>query len=112
MPYYNYNRPDAVASEGVREDYWRQDIATGVIAANQIIGAFSETDFCNDLRRITVPTLVARGGDDQIVPNAISGALTARLVRNTRLSVYEGAPHGLIVAHKDKLNAEFLDFLK
>ena len=112
MPYYNYNRPGAKVSEGVREDYWRQGMATGVMAAYQAIGAFSETDFRGDLQKITVPTLVIHGSDDQIVPISISGDLTAKLVKHARLSVYEGAPHGLIITHKDKLNADLLAFLK
>ena len=112
MPYYNYNRPGAQVSQGVRDDYWRQGMATGVLAAYDAIGAFSETDFRPDLAKITVPTLIVHGSDDQIVPIEISGNLTAKIVRNAHLSVYEGAPHGLIITHKDKLNADLLAFLR
>jgi non-heme chloroperoxidase len=112
MPYYSYNRPGAVVSEGVREDYWRQGMATGVLATYLAIGAFSETDFRGDLQKITVPTLVIHGSDDQIVPIGISGELAVKLLKNGRLTVYEGAPHGLIITHKDKLNADLLAFLK
>ncbi len=112
MPYYGCNRPEAKVSEGVRDEYWRQGMATGILAAYEAIGAFSETDFRDDLKKITVPTLVVHGSDDQIVPIAISGDLTAKMVRKARLSVYDGAPHGLIVTHKDKLNAELLSFLR
>jgi len=112
MPYYSYNRPGAKVSEGVREEYWRQGMATGILAAYEAIGAFSETDFRPDLKKITVPTLIVHGSDDQIVPIEISGALTARLVKHARLAVYDGAPHGLIVTHKDKLNADLLAFLR
>ena len=112
MPYYGYNRPDAVVSEGVREDYWRQGMATGIVAAYKSLGAFSETDFRSDLQKITVPTLIIHGSDDQIVPIGISGDLTVKLVKNGHLSIYEGAPHGLIVTHKDRLNADLLAFLK
>jgi non-heme chloroperoxidase len=112
MPYYNFNRPGAVVSEGVRQDYWRQGMSTGIMAAYEAIGAFSETDFRGDLVKFTVPTLVIHGSDDQIVPIGISGDLTVRLLKNARLSVYEGAPHGLIITHKDKLNADLLAFLK
>ncbi len=112
MPYYSYNRPSAKVSEGVRDDYWRQGMATGILASYEAIAAFSETDFRDDLKKITVPTLVVHGSDDQIVPIEISGSLTAELVRNAHLSVYDGAPHGLIITHKDKLNADLLAFLK
>jgi non-heme chloroperoxidase len=112
MPYYSYNRPGAKVSEGVREDYWRQGMATGLLAAYHAIGAFSETDFRGNLARISVPTLVVHGSDDQIVPIEISGELTAKIVENARLVIYEGGPHGLLITQKDKLNADLLEFLK
>ena len=112
MPYYSYNRPGANVSEGVREDYWRQGMATGLLAAYHTIGAFSETDFRQDLAAISVPTLIVHGSDDQIVPIEISGALAAKAVKNARLVVYEGGSHGLLITQKDRLNADLLGFLK
>lgn len=112
MPYYNFNRPGAKISEGVRDDYWRQGQATGILAAYRSITAFSETDFREDLRKINVPTLIVHGSDDQIVPIEISGKLSAQLVRNSRLVIYEGGAHGLVHTHKDKLNADLLAFLR
>ena len=99
-------------SEGVREEYWRQGMATGIAAAYEAIAAFSETDFSGDLRTIRVPALVVHGSDDQIVPIGISAEQTVKLVRHARLAVYEGAPHGLIVTHKDRLNGDLLAFLE
>lgn len=112
MPYFSYNRPDAKPSQGVREDYWRQGMATGMMAAYYAIGAFSETDFRDDLRKITVPTLIVHGSDDQIVPIEISGNVTAQIIKHARLLKYEGAPHGLQITHKDQLNADLLKFLR
>ena len=112
MPYYNYNRPGAKVSEGVRDEYWRQGQAVGLLAAYHAIGAFSETDFRDDLKKITVPTLVIHGSDDQIVPIQISGDLTAKTVKGAKLIVYEGGSHGLLVTQKDRLNADLLAFLK
>ena len=112
MPYYSYNRPGAKVSEGVREDYWRQGMATGLLAAYHAIGAFSETDFREDLARISVPTLVVHGSDDQIVPIEISGELAAKAVTGARLMVYEGGSHGLLITQKDRLNADLLGFLR
>jgi non-heme chloroperoxidase len=112
MPYYGYNRAGAKVSEGVREEYWRQGQTTGILAAYEAIGAFSETDFREDLKKITVPVLVVHGTDDQIVPIEISGNVTAKIVKQAKLLVYEGGPHGLIVTQKDKLNADLLAFLK
>ncbi|WP_442035794.1 alpha/beta fold hydrolase [Pseudoduganella sp. RAF19] len=112
LPYYNYNRPGAKASDGVREDYWRQGMNTGMLAAYHAITAFSETDFRADLAKITVPTLVLHGSDDQICPIELTGAPAAKLLRNARLAVYEGGSHGLLITEKDKLNADLLAFLK
>lgn len=112
LSYYSYNREGAKMSEGVRDEYWRQGMTTGILAAYQAIGAFSETDFREDLKKITVPTLVVHGTDDQICPIEITGNQTAKIVRAARLLVYEGAPHGLLATHKDKVNADLLAFLK
>jgi len=112
LPYYNYNRPGAKVSDGVRDDYWRQGMNTGMLAAYHAIGAFSETDFRADLRKISVPTLLIHGNDDQIVPIEISGNVAAKLVKNAKLLVYEGGSHGLLLTHKDQLNADLLAFLK
>ena len=112
MPYYSYNREGAKVSQGVRDEYWRQGMTTGILAAYQAIGAFSETDFREDLKKITVPTLVVHGSDDQIVPIEITGNRTAKLIKDAKLVVYEGAPHGLLATHKDKLSADLLAFLK
>jgi non-heme chloroperoxidase len=112
MPYYSYNRAGAKVSEGVRDDYWRQGMNTGVLAAYHAITAFSETDFRADLKKITVPTLVVHGNDDQIVPFEISGKLSAQLVHNATLKVYEGGSHGLLITQKDQLNRDLLAFLR
>lgn len=112
MPYYSYNRAGAKVSEGVRDDYWRQGMNTGVLAAYHAITAFSETDFRADLKKITVPTLVVHGNDDQIVPFEISGKLSAGLVRHATLKVYEGGSHGLLITQKDQLNSDLLAFLR
>ncbi len=112
VPYYSYNRPGAIASDGVREDYWRQGMATGLLAAYHTLAAFSETDFRDDLKKISVPALVVHGSDDQIVPIEISGSLTAKLIKGAQLVIYEGGSHGLLITQKDKLNADLLSFLQ
>ena len=110
-PYYSYNRTGAIASDGVREDYWRQGMATGMLAAYHAIGAFSETDFREDLAKITVPTLIVHGSDDQIVPVEISGEPASKIVKHANLIVYQGGSHGLLITQKDRLNADLLAFL-
>lgn len=112
MPYYSFNRPGAEVSEALRQNYWRQGQATGFEAAYHALAAFSETDFREDLRRISVPTLIVHGGDDQIVPIEISGKPTAKLVPHAKLVVYEGGSHGLLHVDKDRLNADLLAFVR
>ena len=75
------------------------------------IKAFSETDFGDDLRRITVPTLVMHGDDDQIVPVADSAPLSAKLLKQSTLKIYERLPHGMCTTNADLVNAELLAFV-
>ncbi|WP_376100880.1 alpha/beta fold hydrolase (plasmid) [Roseomonas sp. CCTCC AB2023176] len=111
LPFYGFNRPDAEASEAVREEFWRHGMMTGFPASYFCIKAYSETDLTQDLGRIDVPRLVLHGSDDQIVPIAASAMLSSRLIRDATLRVYEGAPHGLCTTMKDRVNAELLSFI-
>jgi len=104
LPFYGYNRPGVKVSEGVRESFWLQGMMAGLPAAYFCIKAFSETDLTEDLKRIDVPTLVLHGDDDQIVPIADSALLSAKIIRNAKLRVYKGAPHGLCTTHKEMVN--------
>jgi non-heme chloroperoxidase len=112
MAFYGYNRPGAKISEGVRESFWLQGMMAGLPASYFCIKAFSETDMTEDLRKIDVPTLVLHGDDDQIVPFADAGALTAKIVKDAKLVVYKGAPHGMCTTLKDRVNQELLSFIK
>jgi len=76
------------------------------------IKAFSETDFTEDLKKFDVPTLVLHGDDDQIVPIAAAGPMSAKLVKNSQLKVYPGYPHGMPTTNADQINADVLAFLK
>ena len=112
LPFYGYNRPGAKVSEGVRESFWLQGMMCGMPAAYFCIKAFSETDQYEDLEKIDVPTLIMHGDDDQIVPIANSGLLSAKLVKGATLKIYKGAPHGLCTTHKDQINEELLAFTR
>src|ERR1700744_1276139 len=112
MPFYGYNKPDAKVSQGVRDSYWRQGMQSSVVASYECIKAFSETDFTEDLKKIEVPTLIIHGDADQIVPISDSAELSSKIVKNARLKVIPGAPHGLCTTHADQINALLLDFLK
>jgi non-heme chloroperoxidase len=111
-PFYGYNRPGAKPMQTVIENWWRQAMMGGAKAQYDGIKAFSETDFTEDLKKIDVPTLVLHGDDDQIVPIAISGQLSAKLLRKATLKVHPGFPHGMCTTHADVVNPELLDFIK
>jgi non-heme chloroperoxidase len=112
LPFYGYNRAGAKISEGVRKSFWLQGMMAGMPASYFCVKAFSETDLTEDLKKFDVPTLVIHGDDDQIVPFADAGALTAKIVKGAVLKVYEGAPHGLCTTLKDRVNADLLAFIK
>ena len=111
LPFYGYNRPGAKVSEGVRQSFWLQSIMAGFPASYFCIKAFSETDLTDDLKRFDVPTLVLHGDDDQIVPFADSAPLSSKIIKDAKLVVYEGAPHGMCTTLKDRVNDELLAFI-
>jgi non-heme chloroperoxidase len=110
-PFYGYNRPGAEPSQAVIWNWWRQGMMGGALAHYEGIKAFSETDFSDDLRSITAPTLVLHGDDDQIVPVADSAPLSATLLKNSTLKIYEKLPHGMGTTHADVVNADLLSFI-
>ncbi|MBR0681883.1 alpha/beta hydrolase [Roseomonas eburnea] len=112
MPFYGYNRPGAKVSEGVRQSFWLQGMMAGIKPALDCIAQFSETDFTEDLKRFDVPTLIAHGDDDQIVPIGASGLMTAKLVKGAVLKVYPGGSHGIATTHPDLFNADLLAFVE
>jgi non-heme chloroperoxidase len=111
-PFYGYNRPGAKPSEGVIGNWWRQGMIGGAKAQYDSIVAFSQTDFTEDLKRITVPVLVMHGDDDQIVPYADSAPLSAKLLKNGRLKTYKGFPHGMPTTEAETINADLLEFIR
>jgi len=112
VPFYGANRPGAKVSQGLRDSFWLQGMQAGFNAAFDCIKAFSETDFTEDLKKIDVPTLILHGDDDQIVPIGASARLSSKLVKDARLTIYKGAPHGMCSTHKDQVNADLLAFIK
>jgi non-heme chloroperoxidase len=112
VPFYGYNREGAKVSEGVKENWWRQGMMGGAKAHYDCIKAFSETDFTEDLRKITVPVLVLHGDDDQIVPIADSAELSIKLLKHGTLKVYKGYPHGMCTIHPEVINEDLLAFIK
>jgi non-heme chloroperoxidase len=111
-PFYGFNRPEAKPSEAIIENWWRQGMMGGAKAHYDGIVAFSQTDFTEDLKKITVPVLVMHGDDDQVVPYSDSAPLSAKLLKNGTLKTYKGFPHGMPTTQAATINADLLDFLK
>ena len=101
-PFYGFNRPGVKTIDGVVDNWWRQGMIGGAKAQYDGIKAFSETDFTSDLKAITVPVLVMHGDDDQIVPYADAGPLSAKLLKHAELKIYKGFPHGMITTQGPK----------
>ncbi|HEY4931010.1 MAG TPA: alpha/beta hydrolase [Terriglobales bacterium] len=112
LPFYGYNRPGAMISEGIRHKWWLQGMMGGMKAGYDCIKAFSETDFTEDLKKFDVPTLVMHGDDDQIVPIGAAAMLSSKMVKGAKLKVYPGFPHGMPTTHADQINADLLAFCK
>jgi non-heme chloroperoxidase len=111
-PFYGFNRPRAEPSQGVIQNWWRQGMIGSAKAHYEGIKAFSETDQTEDLKAITVPTLVLHGEDDQVVPIDAAGRLSVLLVQNGTLKTYPGFPHGMHTVHADVLNPDLLKFVE
>jgi non-heme chloroperoxidase len=110
-PFYGFNRPGVAAQEGIIENWWRQGMMGSAKAHYDGIVAFSQTDFTDDLKKISVPVLVMHSEDDQIVPYADAGPLSAKLLKNGTLKTYKDYPHGMITTQADVINADLLAFI-
>jgi non-heme chloroperoxidase len=112
MPFYGFNRPGAVISEGIRQNWWRQGMMGAAIAHWECVRVFSETEFYDDLAVIDCPVLVMHGEDDQICPFPITGARSVKLLKHGTLKSYPGFPHGMPTTHADVINADLLAFIR
>jgi non-heme chloroperoxidase len=110
-PFFGFNKPGAAASQGLVQTFHAQGMQAGHRNTYESIAAFSATDFRPDLAKFDVPTLVIHGGDDQIVPPAMSAQLVPRHVKHAEVILYPGAPHGITDTHRDRLNQNLLEFL-
>ncbi len=112
VPFFGANRPGSKVSQGLRDAFWLWSMQVGLKAALDCIKAFSETDQTDDLLSFDIPTLIIHGDDDQIVPIGDSAMLSSKLIEDSILHVYAGAPHGLTLTHKEEFNADLLAFLR
>jgi non-heme chloroperoxidase len=111
-PFYGANRPGSTVSQGTRDAFWLMSMQAGHKGALECIKVFSETDLTEDLKKFDVPTLIAHGDDDQIVPIGASALKSSKIVPNATLKIYPGAPHGLTrAAHEDEFNQDLLNFI-
>ncbi len=111
-PFYGFNRPGATVHEGVIQNWWRQGMSGSAKARYEGIKAFSETDQTDDLKAITVPTLVMHGEDDQVVPIDSSAGIAVGLLKNCTLKTYPGFSHGMLTVNTDVLNRDLLAFVR
>ena len=111
-PFYGFNRPGVTTLQGVVDNWWRQGMNGGAKAHYDGIKAFSETDFTEELKVMTVPTLVLQGDDDQIVPYKDASVKAAALLPNGTLKIYPGYPHGMLTTHADAINPDLLAFIQ
>ena len=111
-PFYGFNRPGATVHQGVIQNWWRQGMIGSAKAHYEGIKAFSETDQTEDLRSISVPTLVLHGEDDQIVPIADAALKSVKLLKHGTLKTYPGYSHGMLTVNADVLNADLLAFVR
>lgn len=111
-PFFGFNRRGAKISQGLIQNWWRQGMIGSAKAHYEGIKVFSETDQTEDLKKISVPTLVLHGDDDQIVPVKASAELAVKLLKDGTLKVYPGYPHGMLATNPDVLNADMLAFIQ
>ncbi|WP_280992120.1 alpha/beta hydrolase [Ochrobactrum sp. 19YEA23] len=111
-PFYGFNRPGAKPLQGVIDNWWRQGMMGSAKAHYEGIKAFSETDQTEDLKAITVPTLVLQGDDDQVVPYKCASILQDKLLQNSKLIIYPGFSHGMLTVNADVINADLLAFIR
>jgi non-heme chloroperoxidase len=110
--FYGANRPGAQVSQGILDQFWLWCMQVGLKASYECVAAFSATDFTDDLKKFDVPTLIMHGEDDQIVPIAIAGRRSVRIVKGAKEIFYAGLPHGLTATHADQVNRDLLAFLR
>jgi len=111
MPFFGFNRPDAKPQQGTIDAFWAQGMTGGILGQYLCIKEFSEVDYTEDLKKMTVPTLILHGDDDQMVPISNAAELSVKIAPHARLKIYTGASHGMCVLNADRVNADLLEFL-
>jgi pimeloyl-ACP methyl ester carboxylesterase len=110
-PYFGDGQPGCSASSLLQEWTRTDMLATTLQAAIEFQRGAVETDFREELTLLRVPTLVIQGDGDASAPLPLTGARTAEAVPNSKLMIYENAPHGLYLTHRERLNNDLLGFI-
>jgi non-heme chloroperoxidase len=111
-PFFGFNREGAKVSQGQIQNWWRQGMMGGAKAHYDCIKAFSETDFTEDLKALSIPVLLMHGEDDQIVPIANSAHKAIKLLKNGTLKTYPGLSHAPFATHPEVINPDLLAFAR
>lgn len=110
--FYNYEPgANGVSADLIPFSKW-QAWPASPLGTQQCIVAFGTTDFRDDLKKFTVPTLIVHGDSDRIVPFEVSGKRSHEMIPESRLEILKGAPHGFAATHAQQLNDLLLDFLR
>ena len=112
VPFYGYNRENAIVKKGIQDNWWRQGMMGGIKAQYDCVKVFSETDFTEDLKSVEMPVLVLHGDDDQIVPYATTAVKAAELLKNGKLIIYPGFSHGMPTINAETINNDILKFIQ
>ena len=111
IPFFGYNREGVEIKKSIQDNWWRQGMMGGIKAQYDCIEVFSETDFTEDLKSVTIPVLVLHGDDDQIVPYETTAVKAAELLQNGKLIIYHGFSHGMPTTEAETINKDILDFI-
>ena len=111
IPFFGYNREGVEIKKGIQDNWWRQGMMGGIKAQYDCIEVFSETDFTEDLKSVTIPVLVLHGDDDQIVPYETTAVKAAELLQNGKLIIYPGFSHGMPTTEAATINKDILEFI-
>jgi non-heme chloroperoxidase len=110
--YFGDGLPGCLVSSLVR-DWTKADmLSTSLHAVIEFQRSAVETDFRDELSALSVPTLVIQGDADASAPLPFTGKRTAELIPNCSLVIYENAPHGLYLTHREQINKDLLAFIE
>jgi len=110
--FYGVSLINSLVSDAVLQ--WTQGLAVNAFpkATIDCVRSFSETDFREELSSLSMPVLIIHGDHDKIVPVEATSQLAAGLIANNEFIIYQGAPHGLFLTHKERLNDDIITFMR